>query len=173
MQSLKTLFILVSLYSSHCLAFADHETQVQSAYSGVLQSELESQGSQRYLGASLSLDGRKGLVEISLQPIMPRCPEGRACAQVMPMPVSYVVEEAQSKIDSCHIIRTVASFDQRPVDGIFLKVTILNNTNNTCPTFAPLPALEMIVETAYVSRLEGKTIETLDSFTSESFEILD
>lgn len=139
---------------------------------GVIRAELESVSSERYLGGNLYFDGRKGLVDLTLQPVMPVCPEGMACAQVMPEPISYQLENAQTETDSCGIIRTVAFLDERPVDGIFMKVSFNNNRNNTCPTFAPLAALDVIVEQAYFSRLEGKEVETVDTFKAEDFALI-
>lgn len=143
-----------------------------SVYQAVIHAELGAKNSTNYTGGSLNFDGRVGQVELTLQPKMPACPEGMACAQVMPEPVSYLLEGATTEIDNCGIIRTRVQKDDRPVDGIFLSVIINNNRNNTCPTFVALPALDVIVESKYYNRLKGGEVSQLDTFEASDFMMI-
>src|SRR5689334_2939539 len=95
-----------------------------SVYEAVIRAELEAKHSDIYSGGTLQLDGRVGLIELSLQPKMPACAEGMMCAQVMPVAEDYVLEGAKTEIDHCGIIRTRVEKDDRPVDGIYFSVII-------------------------------------------------
>ncbi|MFY7927908.1 MAG: hypothetical protein ACOVS5_03475 [Oligoflexus sp.] len=141
-------------------------------FEGVIRAELNAESSNSYSSASLYLDGRKGVVELSLQPVMPHCPEGLMCAQRMPEPISYSLDHAQTEIDECDIIRTTARIDQRSVDGVFLQVVISNNRNNRCPTFAPLPALSVVVEQSFFNRRQGREESSVDTFTADDFAMI-
>lgn len=152
--------------------FISEIVDVEIPFQGVIRADLESVTSQAFIGGSIYLDGRNNFVELTLEPVMPECPKDMACAQVMPEPVTYSFENAKTEIDGCGIIRTVASFDDRPVDGIFMKVTISNNGNNTCPTFAPLNALDVVVEKAHYSRLEAKYVETVDLLKADDIALI-
>ncbi len=141
-------------------------------YEAVYRAELTSKTSKAYTGGSLSVDGRTGVVSLTLQPVMPACGEGMVCAQRMPEPIEYTLENAKTEEDHCGIIRTKASFDQRPVDGIFLQVTINNNGNNTCPTLVALPALDLIVEQKYYDRLKGTEVRRVDTFQADDVALI-
>jgi hypothetical protein len=116
------------------------------AFQGVISADLNSVTSQAFIGGHVFLDGRNNFVELTLTPVMPECPKDMMCIQKMPEPKTYTFENAKTEINDCGIISTVASFNDRPLGGISMKVTITNNSNNTCPTFAPLNTLDVIVE---------------------------
>ena len=168
-QSLATISLSISLGFASLPAMAARKS---FTYQAVIKAELLAKYSDRYLGGKLFFDGRKRLVQLELQPKMPACAEGRSCAQVMPEPISYELRHAKSTLDSCGIIQTVAQVDQRPVDGIFLKVTIRNNMNNTCPTLVALPALDVNLEQKYYNRLEGREVSTFDSFIAKDVALI-
>ncbi len=81
-------------------------------------------------------------------------------------------DKAQTVIDECGIIQTVASVDKRPVDGKLTEVTIKNNRNSTCPTFAPLSALEVIVKQTWWNRFEHAEVTTSETFEADDFAMI-
>ena len=135
-----------------------------SVHQAVIRAELFPKNSDHYTSAAIGIDGRKGLVDLTLQPNMAPCAEGMMCAQVMPEPLSYTLENATTEIDECGIIRTRAVLDQRPFDGVYISLVAANNTNNTCPTFVALPALDVTVEQQYFDPFKGTTITQVDAF---------
>lgn len=148
--------------------FKANTVETVLTFQGVIRAdELESVTSAAFKGGSLFLDGRKGLVELTLNPV---CREGLECEN--PEAETFIFENARTEINDCGIIQTVASFDDRPVDGIFMKVTINYNSNNTCPTFAPLNTLDVVVEKAYYSRFEAKYVETVDLLKADEIALI-
>ena len=141
-------------------------------YDAVLRAQLEPLGSERYLEGSLFMDGRQGLLELTLQEKMPACAEGFMCPQVMPEPRVYALEGATSTVDHCGIITTKASQDDRPVDGTFRSITVRHNQNNTCPTFRALKAIEVVFELAYYDRINGREVSQLDAFETDNVALI-
>lgn len=137
-------------------------------YQAVIRAQFESENSARYDSGSLFMDGRKGLLEITLQPKMTPCAEGRMCAAVMPSPFTVSLEGATSTVDHCGIVTTSVMKDQRPVDGAMTKITVRHNQNNTCPTFRALKAVEVVYERAYYNRIEGKSVSEIDNFETDT-----
>lgn len=141
-------------------------------YEAVLRAQFESTTSERYLEGSLFMDGRQGLLEVTLQEKMPACAEGFMCAQVMPEPRTYSLEGATSTVDHCGIITTKTSKDDRPVDGTFRSITVRHNQNNTCPTFRALKAVEVVFELAYYDRINGREVSQLDTFETDTVALI-
>lgn len=137
-------------------------------YEAVLSAQLEPMTAIRYVEANLSMDGRKGLLELTVQPKMPVCAEGSMCIQLMPEPQTYTLDGASSTVDHCGIITTQASRDDRPVDGTFRQITVRHNQNNTCPTFRPIRAIEVELEVAYYDRINGGEVSQQDSFETDN-----
>ncbi len=138
-------------------------------YEGVIDAQLKSITTAAFKDGRAFLDGRKSYVELTLNPV---CREGSTCETENLEPETFVFENAQTEINDCGIIQTVAVVDNRPVDGIYMKVQINNNGNNTCPTFAPLAALDVIVEKAYYSRFEAEYVETLDVLKADNVALI-
>jgi hypothetical protein len=123
---------------------ADDVSLVEPAvpFQGVIRALLEPVTSEAFVGGHLAFDGRYGRIELSLDPVMPPCPEGMMCIQRMPPPETYKLENAKSHIDECGVIRITGRGQK---DATALDVQININSNNTCPTFAPLAALDVMV----------------------------
>jgi hypothetical protein len=147
-------------------------TPGQIEYQAVIRAQFEAGNSTRYDSGSLFMDGRKGLLEITLQPKMTPCAEGRMCAAVMPVPFTVSLEGAVSTVDHCGIITTSVMKDQRPVDGAMTKITVRHNQNNTCPTFRALKAVEVVYERAYYDRINGKSVSEIDNFETDTVALI-
>ncbi|HET9239102.1 MAG TPA: hypothetical protein VFO10_17720 [Oligoflexus sp.] len=140
--------------------FASDYVETAVAFQGVIRAELESVTSQAFKGGSLFFDGRKTYVELTLNPV-----DGSE-SQI------FTFDNAYTTVNDCGIIQTVASFDNKPVDGPAMKVTINNNRNNTCPTFAPLNTLDVVVENEYYSRLERGLVKTVDLLKADDIALI-
>lgn len=160
-----------------CL-FASLPAIAQSApakffYKGLYQTELNGTSSSNYLGGSIAINGKNRSIELTLQGKMPECAEGMMCIQVMPEPVTYVLEGSKSYYDGCGALVTEASYDQRPVDGIYLKVTVRDYANNkggvadACFSKVAVAPTEVTVEQDYDSYLV-KDSRTIDGFRGEA-----
>jgi hypothetical protein len=142
------------------------------ASAATIQAQLDAKNSERYSSATITYDQTQHTIELSLQPKMPACADGMMCIQVMPQPIVYLLEDVRSETDGCQVVRTSVQFDQRPVDGIYLKLQFNDNRNNTCPTFVALAPVDAYVEQAYYNRLKGKEVRSLDLFEGLSIEKL-
>ncbi len=136
----------------------------------VYGADLEADSNERYESASVTVDGRTATIDLSLTQVQPLCPKGQDCQSIEPT-VDYKLENARIRTNSCGVVQTIAGFDDTPVDGIEFRVTINNNMGNSCPTFAPLSAIEVVVEQRYYSRLE-REVQTIDFFRSENIRFI-
>lgn len=136
-------------------------------YQAVIRAQLTPVSPSEVLEGNLFMDGRQGLIELTLQNKMPPCPEDRMCIQMMPQPETYTLEGAVSTVDHCGIITTKAEIDNRPVDGMFNRIIIRHNQNNTCPTFAPLKQIEVQFEGAWYNRIEGREVVRSEYLASD------
>jgi hypothetical protein len=158
----------------HSLVFAIALSATTSAmaenirYEAVIRAQLDAVGSDQYTDAHLFMDGRKGLLELTIQEKMPPCAKGETCDQGTLEPQTYSLEGASSSVDRCGIITTTAQVDQRPVDGHFLNITVRHNQNNTCPTFVALKAIEVHFERKWYNRLLGREEVRSGSFASNN-----
>ncbi|RZA16682.1 MAG: hypothetical protein EOP10_24145 [Proteobacteria bacterium] len=167
---MKNLFI--RLLPALCLSMPVLAAGKVAPYQAVIRADLTAKVSPNYTGASLHVDGRTGVLDLTLQPKMPECAEGMMCAQVMPEAVSYTLENATTETDSCGIIRTRALVDNRPSDGIYLSVIVNNNRANTCPSFVAMAAMDVIVEKKYYDRFAGQEVSQIDTFEADDFALI-
>jgi len=136
----------------------------------VYGADLKPDTTERYESASVTVDGRSASVEVILTEVRAPCAKGDVCELLEPT-ISYELKNARIRTNECGVVQTIAGFDDTPVDGIELVVTINNNLANTCPSFAPLPAIEMVVEQRYYSRLE-REVTTVDTFRGENIRFI-
>ena len=109
---------------------------------------------------------------IELQFILPwTCPAGAACALVMPMRV-FKVENIDIQVDECGTTLYVAQEDSRPVDGAFEKITVRDNTSNSCPTSMVMPHVKTIIEyeVKFFDRINGTEVEYTHIFNAEELK---
>ncbi|MCO5142272.1 MAG: hypothetical protein M9962_04185 [Oligoflexia bacterium] len=98
------------------------------------------------------------LLELSLRPT---CPVGRVCAAIMP-------ELRIVKLPITKIGRSMCNTDvymaqpRRYNKSLYETLTVVDNTNNKCPTFAPLSPTEVSYETYSGDNLEIKTFSKFE-----------
>lgn len=132
-----------------------------------LTASLSTVSSQQFSSGTVTFNRVRGDVELTLYPFPPECPEGMMCIQKMPDPVVLSMTDAQTEINECGIVSTVAVIDNRPSDGSLQKVIVHDNRNNRCPTFLPLATLDVIYETSAFSRIDQDlVILSTDIFSS-------
>jgi len=124
--------------------------------------------SENFVSAAAKVDYRTRTLVLSLQPKMPECQEGYFCIQAFPAAQTYTFQKVMSKSDRCGFVITTALNDQLPVDGVRTEVTLVDKTNSRCKKpFADTTAT-LSVKTAFYNRLEGRRVETLDSFAADN-----
>jgi len=109
-----------------------------------LSAELKGATVGQYLDGRVVLNRGTGDVNLSLQPVMPVCPEGMACAQVMPLPVELFFAKAVTRTNECGVVQTQTGLAWNESQGRFFTVLINDNRKNTCPTFVALAPLDIV-----------------------------
>lgn len=96
------------------------------------------------------------------------CPPNALCAMVMPMRV-FSVETLDIETDDCGMTIYQAQQDDRPVDGLFQKITVRDHSNSSCPQIMIYPPLETSIEytVKFYDRLNGKPVEYTHRFTAD------
>ena len=85
------------------------------------------------------------------------CPDGRICAQVMPVPVQIELPIVGIETDMCGIRTVTAMLDDRPADGELQQIKIIDPSKMTCRTFVAVQPKATYV-TSFYDRLDGKTV---------------
>lgn len=167
MQSLKFGLAL-------CLGFAAQNLSASTVpeVHGFLEAELVSNQSERYTSGQVQFDRAAYSIRLSLQPSMPTCGEGLSCTQALPVARTWILENVVKYIDDCQIVTYEASIDERPHDGALIRVRLVDNRANECPTFVALPLSEVRLEQRYYDRLESLEVSELDNFKGEALKVI-
>lgn len=123
------------------------------------------------------LDVRAAAVEVNflqdylqLEIMLPwSCPPNALCALVMPMR-HFKVENFVESVDACGATIYEAEYDDRPTDGIYERITVIDNTTNICFTFSALSATRVEHEVKYYNRIDGKEVKYFDSFEGQKLK---
>lgn len=75
------------------------------------------------------------------------CPKGMMCAQVMPRAIEFEAGNLEVTIGNCNERVYTAISDNRPTDGNYTRLTVVDNRSNTCRHFAPISMTEVELET--------------------------
>lgn len=96
------------------------------------------------------------------------CPPNALCAMVMPMRV-FIVENLDIETDECGNTIYQAEEDDRPVDGLYQRITVVDHSNSSCPQIMIYPPLETSIEykVKFYDRLGGKPVEYTHRFTAD------
>ena len=121
-------------------------------------SKLKAVSSQKYMYGSIEYDASQNSLSLMLQPQMPPCPRGMACAAVMPQLEQISLLDAEVTADRCGTIYIEAEKDLRPVDGALERVVLADHRLNQCPTFAPQAPTTVRYEVRYYDRRQGREV---------------
>jgi hypothetical protein len=132
-----------------------------------LTAELKGAAVGQYLDGRLVLNRGTGDVSLSLQPVMPVCPEGMACAQVMPLPVDLFFSKAVTTTNNCGVVQTQTGLAWNESEARFFTVLINDNRKNTCPTFVALAPLDIVVRSSATADFADDASVAVDQLTSE------
>ncbi len=76
------------------------------------------------------------------------CPAGRFCTMMMPIPLTVQVRVNDFSINACGVkIYQGTTTGGNQTENSLIKLTVVDNTNNSCPTIASLDPTEVIYET--------------------------
>lgn len=97
----------------------------------------------------------------------PDCPINAFCVQghksiTLPLIDFYT--------NACNIKVYRGLKDMMPVDGVRTEITVYDNSENTCPTFAPLAETQVDYQNTWYNRIEGGVKSSFDRFEGESLE---
>ena len=142
----------LSIYS-----FGDNQKSSQGIVEyKVTQATYSSVHVQNATRAQLILNFDKSEVELNIQ-VAFRCPEGRICAQVMPVPVSVELPIVSVKTDSCGVRVVEAQLDNRSADGELQNIEIVDPSHITCETLG-LISPKATYTTSYTDHRNGQTV---------------
>lgn len=105
--------------------------------------------------AQLTLNYDKSEVSLNID-VAFHCPDGRICAQVMPVPVQIELPIVSVKTDGCGVRTVTAQLDQRPADGTLQQIKISDPSEMTCRIAGVVP--KATYTTSFVDRRDGKTV---------------
>ncbi|HET9239100.1 MAG TPA: hypothetical protein VFO10_17710 [Oligoflexus sp.] len=132
-----------------------------------LSAELKGAAVGQYLDGRLVLNRGTGDVNVSLQPLMPVCPEGMVCAQVMPLPVELFFTKAVTTTNDCGVVQTQTGLVWNENEARFFTVLINDNRKNTCPTLVALAPLDIVVRSSETAEFSDEAAVEVDQLTSE------
>lgn len=93
------------------------------------------------------------------------CPPGAMCIAMMPIPLEVTVPVQSVTVGSCGETIYEGLVDQRPVDGIMQKLTVVDHRTDTCKYFIAVPPTEVTLERRGYNRLQGGETFELHTFT--------
>lgn len=154
---MKNLFLAITLLIGAVSTAAEAEKKAQ----GVLQynvtgAKYASVHVQNASRAQLVLNFDKAEVSLNIK-VAFNCPDGRVCAQVMPVPVQVELPIVSIVTDMCGIRTVTAEFDNRVADGELQQIKVTDPSQMTCRTFVAVQPKATYV-TSYFDRLDGKTV---------------
>jgi hypothetical protein len=174
----KTQIVLVNNSQNICenepeliasLELKNRQGLVVDAFASARDLSVFLQGSSvgRYIGGNLVLNRAEGNVNLSLQPVMPECPEGNVCAQVMPPSVELFFSNSVTVTNSCGVVQTTTGVVYEESTKEFHTVMINDNRNNTCPTLLPLAAWDIIVRSSQDTSFSETSVIEVDQLRTE------
>lgn len=154
---MKSLFLAITFLMGAVSTAADSEKKAQ----GVLQykvtgAKYASAHVQNATRAQLVLNYDKAEVSLNIK-VAFNCPDGRVCAQVMPVPVQVELPIISIDTDMCGIRTVLAELDNRPADGELQQIKIVDPSQITCRTFVAVQPKATYI-TSYYDRLDGQTV---------------
>ena len=75
------------------------------------------------------------------------CPPEALCIALIPAPFTIKLSIVEEYSDDCNSHYVIAEEDRRLVDGALERLTIVDNTKNTCAQVIPLPETAVTYET--------------------------
>lgn len=98
------------------------------------------------------------------------CKPNRPCPRVaVPASRSIKLEMTDMVVDACGITTFTAEEDDRPVDGLYRKLTVISNAHNICmgSVFEPNKMTSVKYETRFWNRINRGETVTHSSFTGK------
>jgi len=130
---MKNLFAALALVlgSSSALAASADFTRLNLQPGGYLQQN-------RVTSGQIIVDTENKALTIVAQPAF-YCPPGKFCAQVMPPALLLSVPLKSISTGPCGETIYSGSQDERPVDGLFQSIVVIDNKNLFCQTLVAVP----------------------------------
>ena len=162
MKNFVTILAPMFLLSMQASLFASDLPKITLPSSILTVKGLQGTDQSQYQEADLEINLGADKLNLTLQPRMPECPQGFACAQVMPEPIQIELNGVEKRADVCGATVYEAEKDLLAVDGMRQSVQVIDYTTSQCQYFAPVPDTELRYETSYFNRIEGRRIDSLD-----------
>lgn len=105
--------------------------------------------------AQLILNYDKAEVSLNID-VAFHCPDGRICAQIMPVSMRIELPVISVITDGCGVRTVTAQLDQRPTDGTLQQIKISDPSEMNCKIGGVVP--KATYTTFYVELHNGKTV---------------
>lgn len=115
---------------------------------------------------NVSVDSSKRQIHLTVQ-FTPDCPINALCAPGIETISLPMIDEYTN---ACNVKVFRALRDMMPADGVRAEITVYDNSENTCPTFAILPETQVDFQNTWYNRIEGGLSQTFDRFEGETLE---
>lgn len=96
------------------------------------------------------------------------CPEGHFCAQVMPDPHVIQLPLKDSKQDSCGNMIYTAELDERPFDGNYQELVVIDHRRSNCEI--AYPAMTEVTYTVITPGFFTPVIKAVSTMTAEALK---
>ncbi|MCB0366538.1 MAG: hypothetical protein H6624_18345 [Bdellovibrionaceae bacterium] len=108
----------------------------------------------KVIGGDVVVNLEKKVITLTVQQTID-CPPGMACIALAPAPLRVHLPLISEQVSACGDIVYIAQRNDLPVDGGLETLTVVDHTQNECPTLIILPATSISYETYYMSRIPG------------------
>lgn len=154
---MKSLLLAITFLLGMVTSAAEFAQKAQGVLEyKVTQARYASVHVQNASRASLVLNYDKSEVFLNIE-VAFHCPDGRICAQVMPVSIQVALPIISIKTDNCGIRTVTAQLDRRASDGDLQQIKISDPSEMTCRTFVAVQP-KATYTTIYVDRFDGNTI---------------
>ncbi len=154
---MKNLVLVITFFIGAVSTAAESTKKAQGVLQyKVTEAKYASVHVQNATRAQLVLNYDKLEVSLNIK-VAFHCPDGRICAQVMPVPVQVKLPIVSVQTDLCGIRTVTALLDGRPVDGELQQIKIIDPSNMTCRTFVAVQPKATYV-TSFYDRIDGITV---------------
>jgi hypothetical protein len=116
-----------------------------------------------FTGGSITIDVAARRAALLLVPAQMKCPVGQVCPMFLRAAMNIALPLVSRRTGECGDIVFVAQTDNRTVDGVLRRLTIVDHSHNTCPGTRNRVTVDGIYETD--GRIHTRsTFEAADGF---------
>ena len=153
---MKALILVLSVVVSIAAQARSLAPGVVTADLNIVKSETGIFGNE-IVGGNVTVDYFKKEVTLSLQPAW-SCPDGAACALVMPQPIEFTAPIVDFEAGMCDAVIVRAEYNDMPVDGLAVEIKVTDSSDINCLPLIAIPATQVEISISFYNRIEGTLV---------------